>query len=195
MRFIGLGQLPPEALHLLWAERVPVADEALAAGRAAWDALRAPDPTALAALAARGTAGIPQLGAAMRRHLRELPGTRDGLGLSQRMTLGLLAEGTRTVAGVFGALMMEREPLPWMTDLIFHDVLKDLRGGTPVIASAAEGHDGPWARRCCPSPRSVVPCWPGRWTGCHSLLSRDGWVACRFLVPRPAGGGTRQVRM
>jgi len=94
-RFIGLGQLPPEALRLLWTERVSVPAEALVAGRAAWDALRAPEPTALAALATCGTAGLPQLGKAALRHCRELPWTDDGLSLTQRLILGVLAEGAR----------------------------------------------------------------------------------------------------
>jgi hypothetical protein len=146
IRFIGLGQLPPEALRLLWTERVPVPTEALAVGRTTWDALRAPDPMALAVMAARGTAGLPQLGEAALRHCRELPWTADGLSLTQRLILGILAEGTRTAAQVFGTLMMEREPLPWMTDLIFHDVLGEMRRtASPVLTGAFEGVDRRWA--------------------------------------------------
>ena len=78
VRFIGLGQLPPEALRLLWEERAPVSAEALRAGRDAWNALRAPDPRQLAVLARAGTAGVPQLGRALRRHCQELPWTDDG---------------------------------------------------------------------------------------------------------------------
>jgi hypothetical protein len=144
-RFIGLGQLPPEALRLLWTERMSVPAEALAAGRAVWDALRASEPTALAAIVARGTPGLPPLGEAALRHLRELPWTRDGLGLTQRLILGILAEGTRTAAQVFGTLMMEREPLPWMTDLIFHDVLQEMRRtASSVISGVFESGDRRW---------------------------------------------------
>lgn len=145
-RFIGLGQLPPEALRLLWTERVSVPAEALVAGRAVWDALRAPEPTALAALATRGTAGLPQLGKAALRHCRELPWTGDGLSLTQRLILGVLADGARTAGQVFGALMMEREPLPWMTDLIFHDVLRTMRITlSPVLSGIFEDGDRRWA--------------------------------------------------
>ncbi|MFD1109061.1 DUF1835 domain-containing protein [Pseudoroseomonas ludipueritiae] len=147
MRFIGLGQLPPEALHLLWAERMPVPAEALATGRSVWDALREPDPTTLATLGARGTAGIPQLGEAVLRHCRELPWTRDGLSLTQRLILGLLAECARTAGQVFSALMLEREPLPWMTDLIFHDVLENMRQvERPVFTGAFEAEERSWAK-------------------------------------------------
>lgn len=146
-RFIGLGQLPPEALRLLWAERKPVSAEALRAGQRVWDALRAPDPRALSALAARGTAGIPQLGRAVRRHCQELPWVRDGLSLTQRLILDLLSEGPRRAAALYHALMLDREPLPWMTDLIFHTILEELRQGSePVLTGLFDGKDRRWPR-------------------------------------------------
>ena len=52
-RFIGLGQLPPEALRLLWGDRVPVSDGCLRAGQSVWSMLRSPDPRPLADLARR----------------------------------------------------------------------------------------------------------------------------------------------
>ena len=147
MRFIGLGQLPPEALRLLWEERTPVPAEALHAGRAAWDALRSPDPRPLAALAMEGTAGVPQLGHALRRHCQELPWTRDGLSFTERLTLQLLAEEAQTVGRIFSRLMLEREPLPWMTDLIFHSIVEDMRHvEQPVFAGAFDGEDRRWIR-------------------------------------------------
>jgi hypothetical protein len=147
MRFIGLGQLPPEALRLLWEERTPVAAEALRAGRAAWSALCSPDPRPLAALAREGTAGVPQLGHALRRHCQELPWTRDGLSLTERLTLQLLAENTQTVGQIFNHLMLEREPLPWMSDLIFRNIVEGMRHvEQPVFAGAFDGEDRRWAR-------------------------------------------------
>lgn len=127
VRFIGLGQLPPEALRLLWDERQPVAAAALATGRAAWEALRARDPRPLAALAASGTPDLPPLATALRRHCQELPWTIDGLGLTERLILQLLAERSHSAGRVYAQLMLEREPLPWMSDLIFHHILCGLR--------------------------------------------------------------------
>lgn len=147
-RFIGLGQLPPEALRLLWEERVAVSDAVLRAGEAVWDALRAPDPRALAAIARAGTTALPQLGRAVRRHCQELPWTRDGLGLTQRLILQLIAEAPRSAGQVFSRLMMEREPLPWMTDLMFHDVVEGMRrAAAPVFTGSFEGAEAPqWPR-------------------------------------------------
>ena len=84
--------VPPEALRLLWEERIPVPAEALRSGQAVWEALRQPDPRRLADLGRAGTPGIPQLGRAVLRHCQELPWIRDGLGLTERLILQLLAE-------------------------------------------------------------------------------------------------------
>lgn len=93
----------------------------------------------------RGTAGIPQLGEALLRHCRELPWTRDGLSLTQRLILALVAERARPAGRVFQALTLEREPLPWMTDLIVHDVLRNMRRvETPVLTGTFEGEDRRW---------------------------------------------------
>ena len=188
VRFIGLGQLPPEALDLLWAERAPVTAGMLEEGRAVWDALRAPDPRPLAALAARGTAGIPQLGKAMQRHCRELPWTRDGLSLTQRLILELLADSARTAGQVFHDLTMVREPLPWMTDLAFHDVLNGMRAlEQPVMDGTFTSEDRRWVNEVLtitPLGRAVLARgvdWlsllpPARWVGGVLISSSaPGW--------------------
>lgn len=147
MRFIGLGQLPPEALRLLWLERTPVPAEALGVGQSVWEALRSPDPRPLAMLAAQGTPSLPQLGRAVLRHCQELPWTQDGLGLTQRLILTLLAEGAKSANQVFRDLMLEREPLPWMSDLIFHSIVEGMRDVVhPVFTGTFEGEDRRWAK-------------------------------------------------
>jgi hypothetical protein len=147
MRFIGLGQLPPEALRLLWLERTPVPAEASCVGQSVWEALRSPDPRPLAILAAQGTPSIPQLGRAVRRHCQELPWTQDGLSLTQRLILTLLAEGAKSANQVFRDLMLEREPLPWMSDLIFHDIVEGMRDVVrPAFTGTFEGEDRRWTK-------------------------------------------------
>jgi hypothetical protein len=146
-RFIGLGQLPPEALRLLWDERVPVPGKALQAGRAVWNGLRSPDPGSLAALARAGTSDLPQLARAVRRHCQELPWTRDGLSLTERLILQVLAEGPRTVGQAFSQIMMEREPLPWMSDLIFLSIVESMRRvDQPVFTGAFEEEERHWPK-------------------------------------------------
>ena len=78
-RFIGLGQLPPEAIRLLWNTRQTVSRPQLLIGPAVWHMLRAPDPTTLAASANAGIPELPDLARALRRHCQELPWVEDGL--------------------------------------------------------------------------------------------------------------------
>lgn len=177
MRFIGLGQLPPEALCLLWDARVPVAASALQAGRAAWAALRAPDPRPLAGLAAAGVAALPQFGPALRRHCQELPWTETGLSLTERLVLELLAERPRTVGEAYAALMMEREPLPWLTDLMIRSIVDSMKAARqPVFIGTFEGEDRDWPKErltVTPLGRAVLAGavdWlslhpPARWLG------------------------------
>jgi hypothetical protein len=87
MRFIGLGQLPPEALRMLWTTRKPATPEMLTLGLNAWRALTNPDPRALAAIMRSGTSVLPLLAKALHRHLRELPSSVNGLSFTEEMAL------------------------------------------------------------------------------------------------------------
>jgi hypothetical protein len=91
MPFIGLGQLPPEALRLLWVMRRSASAAQLGLGLAAWNALTNPDPRPLAALMRSETAALPLLGPALHRHLRELPASITGLSLTEEVALQSLA--------------------------------------------------------------------------------------------------------
>src|SRR5215467_10130803 len=94
MRFIGLGQLPPEALRLLWPRRKPVTPAQLALGNEAWLGLTSDDPRPLAALVRTGTPALPIMAPALHRHLRELPSVENGLRLTEQLVLQSVAEGT-----------------------------------------------------------------------------------------------------
>lgn len=144
VRFIGLGQLPPEAIRMLWSARRPVTPEQLRDGRNAWQALRAPAPTALAELVASRSVALPNLSRALRRHLQELPSTVDGLGLTEHLILQILGEGSRTAGQIFRALMRDKEPLPWLGDLMFWFIVKSMtRVSTPVFDIVSQnGHPG-----------------------------------------------------
>ncbi len=147
MRFIGLGQLPPEALRLLWNERQLVSQRQAEAGRTAWSLLRQPDPTPLAAAAVAGIPGLPYLASALRRHCQELPGTIDGLGLTQRLVLELLAEQPHTIGELFRDLMHGRDPLPFLSDLMLADFIADMqRVDRAVFTAAFDDDDRRWFR-------------------------------------------------
>lgn len=144
-RFIGLGQLPPEALRLLWTERALVSEETLRAARSVWDMLRASDPRPLAELARAGTPTLPQLARAVQRHCQELPWEGTGLSLTEQLILQLLAERPQTVGEMYSRLMMEREPLPWLTDLMIRFIVESMkRVKEPVFTGAFEGEERRW---------------------------------------------------
>jgi hypothetical protein len=138
-RFIGLGQLPPEALRLLWNERQPVSEAQLLIGQSVWTSLRLPDPTPLAIAASSGIPKLPDLAAAVRRHCQELPWLGDGLSLTERLVLQLLAERPRTVGEIFRDLMQEREPLPWLGDIMLLWIVKSMqRVSQPVLTGGEQ---------------------------------------------------------
>lgn len=116
-RFIGIGQLPPEAMRVLWDEFRDVTDAQLQLGRQTWEAILAPTPQALAAIAASGTSLLSTLAPALQRHLRELPAVENGLSLTELLTLTILADkGPMNAARLFGWYTNRYEPLPFLGD-------------------------------------------------------------------------------
>jgi hypothetical protein len=147
-RFVGLGQLPPEALRLLWERRKPINTEQLAFGRHAWNAFRAADPRALAVFARDGTPQLPALAAALHRHLQELPSVKDGLGLTHRLLLERLADdGAQRVGKLVGLVMHDDDPLPGLGDLGYDLALRDLAvPPEPLVLRSREHATDAWHR-------------------------------------------------
>jgi hypothetical protein len=147
MRFIGLGQLPPEALRLLWQERRPVTQLQALEGSTAWTLFRQPDPTPLAVATRTAFVELPYLRRALRRHCQELPWVGDGLSLTERLILELLAERPRTSGEIFRDLMQDREPLPWLGDLMLRSIVENMKlAARPVFSAAFDGKDRRWFR-------------------------------------------------
>ena len=160
-----LGRMPPDAVRTLWDRRRPVTPAQLGLAREAWAAFRAPDaPRALEAMLARDTSALPHLAAAIRRLLEELPGTRDGLGRTERSALRAIAGAAPTLGDVFRAVAAE-EPAIWLGDASFAAYLESLGTGphplvtfdddTPIVAPHAPD-DGSarvfWQRRAILTP-------------------------------------------
>lgn len=144
-RFIGIGQLAPEVLSWLWPQRKPIQPELLQLGSDAWHALTADDPSALLALIQTGTPALPMLGKALHRHLQQLPGLHDGLGLTERLILQILQrEGALPAGKVFATLMRRDEPLPYLGDLMYWWLLQPLlTGPTPLLRIDDSAADWP----------------------------------------------------
>ncbi|AYC34476.1 DUF1835 domain-containing protein [Pseudomonas cavernae] len=134
-RFIGIGQLAPDLLAWLWPQRRVLGEDALELARRAWSAYSSADPRAWASLAHSPTPALPLFGPALRRQLQELPGSRDGLSLSERLSLQIVHElGAPTFGQVFAHLMGRHEPLPYLGDLMFHALLRPLIDAeTPLL--------------------------------------------------------------
>jgi hypothetical protein len=149
-RFIGLGQLPPEALRLLWQQRQPVTTAQLALGLAGWKALTNEDPRPLAAIMRSGTPALPLLAPALHRHLRELPSRENGLGFTQQLVMEMLAAQPHSLNRLFGRLTLGVDPLPGQGDsqmrdrvLPMGDTARPLFGRAPGVDSQGRARP-PW---------------------------------------------------
>ena len=133
-RFIGLGQLPPEAMRLLWRQRERLGPSHLALGAEAWSGLTADDPRRLAALMRTGTPALPHLAPALHRHLQELPSQATGLGLTQFLILQLLDESASTISDLW-MRYGSREPLPFLGDTMFVHIVNEMgQTKVPIVA-------------------------------------------------------------
>ncbi|MDZ4017188.1 DUF1835 domain-containing protein [Pseudomonas sichuanensis] len=144
--FVGIGQLAPDVLAWLWPQRRVLGEDALALARQAWAAYTAPDPRAWAQLASRPHSALPLLQGALARQLQELPGAEDGLSLTERLTLRILARlGEQPAARVFAELMANEEPLPYLGDMMFGVLLRPLIDSPRPLLLEGEGDS--WQQR------------------------------------------------
>lgn len=134
-KFNGIGQLPPEAMRVLWGQFTEVTDAQLTLGKQVWEALTASSPEKLHALAFGDMHDLPVMQAALRRHLRELPSIKNGLGLSEQLTLQILADkGSMNAGRLFGWYTNHYEPLPFMGDTGYWYTIHFLaEAGRPAI--------------------------------------------------------------
>jgi len=136
--FRGLGELTAAQLETLWPSRVVATPGMLAAAASAWDALRQPDPSALAALAAEGVAELPFMGAALRRLLEELPAPTDGLSGTERRALQAIAAGAATPLAAF-RVVQDHEAAPFLGDSWFFRILTGLGRGQARLIETLDG--------------------------------------------------------
>jgi len=130
------------------ARRKRIGRGQLTLGAKAWAALRAPAPEPLEALCKSDLRALPFLKIALQRQLQELPWTNDGLSLTERNALVALAKGSRSAAEVYADAQMKRDPQPFMGDLFFWSVLRDLIDAPrPPIAVSAGTRRAAWPRR------------------------------------------------
>ena len=142
--FRGLGELSAAQLETLWPSRAAATPGVLAAAASAWDALRQPEPSALAALATAGVAELPFLGAALRRLLEELPAPRDGLSGTERRALQAIAAGAAAPLAAFLAAQ-DLEAAPFLGDACLYRILTSLGRGQARLIETSDGEQLPAA--------------------------------------------------
>lgn len=140
-RFIGMGQLPPEALRILWATRRPAGPAQLHLGIDAWRALASPDPRMLAGIMRGGTPALPLLAKALHRHLRELPSVINGLSFTEDMALAMLAETPDTLNRMFNKMNERLDPLPGQGDASMRDRVLGMEGARSPVFTRSPGVD------------------------------------------------------
>src|SRR5215470_6469111 len=172
--FRGLGELSAEELETLWPGRQVATGETLAAATAAWAALRAPEPDALAQLAREGLAALPFLAAALQRLLEELPAPADGLSGTERRALQAIEAGAGTPAAAFLAAQ-ELEEAPFQGDTWFFRTLGELGRGRERLVETRDGDELPLA-----PPLGDGPAF----TGLPLRLTRQGEQVLRGEVDR-----------
>lgn len=182
--FIGLGQLAPEVIRLLWERRVVVERAHHELGAVVWRALRAPSPEALQVIAAR-TPAVPPMAGALQRQLRELPALENGLSLTEQIALDLLADGPLSGRTLFARLTREREPLPFLGDAMFWSVLRALAAEPDplILAPPTDHHEASWAERKV----TLTPLGDAVRRGLEDRLAREApvrWVGGIEIAPR-----------
>jgi len=194
-RFTGMGQLPAEALRMLWSSRKPVTPSQLALGNDVWEAFSSDDPRRLASIFRSGTPALPIMGPALHRLLRELPAVENGLRLTEQLILQIVSEGTvdkpMLVWMSVWPRLARRDPLPSsVTNLGFLDVVKDMLAGPEPLLHFTR--DPPLDGATIVLPQQLVggPCRQILTItehGCAVLNGERDWHASRPF-PRWVGG-------
>jgi hypothetical protein len=139
-RFNGIGQLPPEALRVLWNDFADIDERQLLMGRQTWRALTAPTPEVLSELAKTGKPALQTMSRALTRHLQQLPSVANGLNLTEQLTLRTLEEKSSMTAGrLFGWYTNQYEPLVFMGDTGYWSVLRHLANARQPALRIADG--------------------------------------------------------
>lgn len=172
-----LGSMTADELIALYPKRKTVTQGIFDGARAAWDALRADTPDALLAQAQRDAAGLPHLRAAFHRLCQEFPWRTDGLSRSQRHALQAIAGGPARIEELFRRAQA-REEAPFLGDLPFEAIVRDLQNGVAPLVEGGDGELTPTARG-----RSVLAGGEDwletapidRWIGGVHLTSQTTW--------------------
>lgn len=193
-----LGPASPERLAELFAAREPVTPAQMERGARAWEAFRAPEPGGVQRVMEEGGAALPFLAGALRRHLEQLPSTRDGLSRTERQILEAVEGGALTVRDAFVAHNRREDPV-WLGDAPFFGHVQALAGGPrPLLRIGPAPHRPDGRLELTDTAREVLAGrldrvranGIDRWLGGVHLRGAEArwrWDGSG-VVPRPEGG-------
>ncbi|MGA7569541.1 MAG: hypothetical protein WCC70_07405 [Candidatus Aquilonibacter sp.] len=142
---VYLGSMTVDELLALYPRRKTVSAATFEQAGVAWDALRAEEPDALLACTQRDAQGLPYLRSALRRLCQEYPWSEDGLSRSQRHALQAVAFGPTNADELFRRAQ-SREEAPFLGDLAFAAIVRDLQTGPAPLIEGEDGALEPTAR-------------------------------------------------
>ena len=170
-RFVGLGQLPPQALRILWDDFEDVTERHLLLGRRVWHAITSPDPAAVMEIVKTGTPDLATMAPALARHVRQLPSLENGLSMTEQLTLKILSDkGGMTAGRLWGWYNGHYEPRPFMGDTSYWTLVAGLSNADKPAVSV----DGRRAGTENVNPASQVELLP---FGGRLLRNEADWLS------------------
>lgn len=133
-----LGLCSVDELKSLLPFEVSVTQQQLTLAKHAWAAFRAPGPEPWRELLDRDTSALPFLQDAVLRQLQEYPSSTDGLGLTARRALQIIADGETNLWRVFERYQ-ESEERRFMGDYSFWAILNQMLTSTPACLVLSDG--------------------------------------------------------
>ena len=168
--FPCFGALEPAAVHGLLAGRRDVADDDLSAARAAWEALAAPSPERLDALAA----GPGPFASALRKQRARFPVLGDGLGVTERAALRALGDAPVPIAAVLAPVGAALPEYGWTDVQVESELAALASGATPLVVRTIDGFAITAGGRAVLAGAAdrVALCPPDSWIGGVRVASR-----------------------
>jgi hypothetical protein len=171
-RFIGLGQLPGEAIRSCWQNRKVVTPKIMLSVNRCWQALTYSEPSLLVELIQTDAINcMPNMTRALNRHLQELPHYNTGLSLTQTLALQVLRDKSEqiTVSSWF-AEYQKSEPLPFLGDVMFYALLMPLTQNLKPLIKL-ENKKVPWCDQLFSITEQGRSCLKG-----DSIHIQEYWV-------------------
>ncbi|MCQ9064636.1 DUF1835 domain-containing protein [Vibrio diabolicus] len=182
-RFIGLGQLPKEAIRACWQYRKPVTAKLFSQAKHSWHAVTSPPPISMVNLIEQHDLDcLPNMLNVLIRHMQELPHSQTGLSLTQQIALEVLSSQNRSILiKDWFEQYQQREPLPYLGDTMFYALLLPLaQGQTPLIT--IESREREWWEQSVHITETGLHCLEGfirakqrYWVGGISNTTQNNW--------------------